>query len=386
MRKYILISILCLFAIKLKAQEAKNIADLDFLYQAIQQTPSYKDQLKGDKSYQQLYENLRKDLKTTDDFEAYQKLLKLIHPIKDNHLGFYRKPDSSYKFAYLKPAIDLKELEQKYVSAPKESIEGIYHSYDGKYKYVLYAKDSLYYLQSLNSGYLETILKPTYANRFDAIKFLPGKVPYILYRNVGFSYGALNGLPYRKENVKSYAGLVVGDNKYEYKKLEDNISYLRLSSFSSTDANIKIATDFFNDVKLSINSENLIVDLRNNTGGGYKNSRQFINFLSNYKGKVYILQNGVTVSNAEQFIINLKGKTHITTLGEATKGTITYGSNYGKTINLPSNRFLFYPTDMGGNKKELEFESVGIKPDVNLNVFTEDWITQTIKYIKANEK
>ncbi|RZL36721.1 MAG: hypothetical protein EOP00_29220, partial [Pedobacter sp.] len=226
MGKYILTAFLFLFILKVNAQEAKNIADLDFLYQAIQQMPSYKDQLKGDKEYEKLYQNLRKDLKTTDDFEVFQKLLQLIYPIKDNHIGFYRKPDSTYQFAYLKPALNLLELEQKYTGVPKDNLEGIYLSNDGKSKYVLYPKDSIYYLQSLSTGNIDAILKPTFADRFDAIKFLPGKVPYILYRNVGFSYGALNGLPYRKENVKSYAGLNVGDNKYEYKKIAENIGYL----------------------------------------------------------------------------------------------------------------------------------------------------------------
>ena len=125
--------------------------------------------------------------------------------------------------------------------------------------------------------------------------------------------------------------------------------------------------------------------MRNNGGGGYKTSRQFITFLKNFQGKVYIIQNGSTVSNAEQFIITLKEKEHIKTLGETTKGTITYGSNYGKTLTLPSNRFLFYPTDMRGLKKELAFESIGIKPDITLNPFKDDWISLTIKYIKKND-
>lgn len=384
MRKIIFTLLFLASIFTVKAQEEKNIADLDFLYKSIQQLPSYKDQLKNDKSYDQLYQRLRIELNIVDDFEVYQKLLELIYPIRDNHLGLYRRPDSLYKFQYLKPAIDLVELEKKYSNSPKESIEGIYHSYDGKYKYVMYPKDSLYYLQSLTTGYIDAILKPIFTNRFDVIKFLPGKAPYVLYRNVGFSYGALNGLPYRKANAKSYAGLLVGDSKFEYKLIEENIGYLRLSTFSSNDIDIKKATDFFNDVKSSITTKNLIVDVRNNGGGGYKTSRQFISFLNNFQGKVYILQNGSTVSNAEQFIINLKEKAPVKTLGETTKGTITYGSNYGKTLNLPSNRFSFYPTDMSGLKKELAFESIGIKPDITLNPFTEDWILQTINYIKAN--
>ena len=110
MKKYILIILLSISVFKLNAQEAKNIADLDFLYKSIQQLPSYKDQLKSDKSYDQLYQRLRTELNINDDFEVYQKLLELIYPIRDNHLGLYRKPDSIYKFQYLKPAIDYNNI------------------------------------------------------------------------------------------------------------------------------------------------------------------------------------------------------------------------------------------------------------------------------------
>jgi C-terminal processing protease CtpA/Prc len=112
---------------------------------------------------------------------------------------------------------------------------------------------------------------------------------------------------------------------------------------------------------------------------------QFIAFLKKYKGKICLLQNGYTISNAEQFIIDLKDNKNVTTLGETTKGTITYGSNVSKTLTLPSKRFLFYPTDMNGRAKDLAYESIGIKPDVALDAFSEDWITQTLNYIKKNQ-
>ena len=66
----------------------------------------------------------------------------------------------------------------------------------------------------------------------------------------------------------------------------------------------------------------------------FRTSQQFINFLSRYKGKIYILQNEKTASNAEKFIVRLIGKENVLTLGETTLGTLTYGSNYGKTLSL----------------------------------------------------
>ncbi|MEJ5993421.1 S41 family peptidase [Pedobacter sp. Du54] len=382
MRKLILV-LLLLGVAKLHAQEQQNIADLDALYQAIQLTPSYKAQLKNDYSYRKLYENLRKDLKSSDDFVVYQQLLKLIYPLKDNHLGFYRKPDSSYKFNYLKPAINSVELEKKYATKPIDSIVGVYYSLNGKNKAIIYEQwPKIFYLQNLNTGVVEAILNQTDPTRFEGIRFLNPPVPYLLYRNVRFRNGRIDDLGYRKVQGESFNELQKGIGNFEYKDLGEDIGYLRLSSFSANNDNVKKATDFFNETKSQIVASNLIVDVRNNGGGAYKTSQQFINFLKSYKGHVYILQNGFSVSNAEQFLIRLRGRKNITTLGETTKGMITYGSNYGKTIALPSGRFLFYPTDMNGRAEELKYENIGVDPDVKLDNRGGDWIIQVKEYIK----
>jgi hypothetical protein len=384
--KRIIFLFLLLLGTTVKAQEDKNIADLDFLYQAIQQTPSYKDQFKGDKKYRQLYESLRKDLKTTDELIIYQQLLKLIYPLKDNHLGFYGKTDSAYKFNYLKPAINKDELENKYANTSVDDIVGFYSSLNGKAKAVVYEQSpKVFYLQNLNTSIVEAILNQLDSNSFDVIRFANPPFPYLLFRNVRFRNGRIDDLGYKKIQQPAFNELVKGEENFEYRKLEEEIGYLRLSSFATFTPNIKKATSFFEQTKSQITTANLIVDIRNNGGGGYKVSRQFINFLTNYNGKVYILQNGFSVSNAEQFVLNLRGRKHITTLGETTKGTITYGSNYGKKLTLPSGRFVFGPTDMKGLAKELVYESLGIAPDIILDPFTEDWIVQTLKYIKAND-
>ncbi|HMI02034.1 MAG TPA: S41 family peptidase [Pedobacter sp.] len=374
-----------LTADNIDAQEVQNIADLDFLYKSIKTLPSYRDQLKNDTAYRQLYERIRKDLTSNDEFEVYQKLLQLIYPIKDNHLGFYRKPDSTFRFKYLRLKTDPTELEAKFKNYPKDSLEGIYFRSNADEKYVVFRqKENLYYLQNLKTGLVEALLNKTGDQSIDAIRFLNPPLSYILYRNIKLSNGMLIGLSYQKLPIRAYAPVNFGYGNYEYKDLEQGIGYLRLTSFLSSNENIKVATDFFTKVRPTINTDQLIVDLRNNRGGGNKTSGQFAKFLKNYKGKIFILQNGITMSNAEQFIIDIKDKKDVTTLGESTRGTITYGSNYGKTIELPSNRFLFYPTDMSGRAEDLVFESIGVKPDVSLDAFTEDWISQTIKYIKTN--
>ncbi|KQR67329.1 S41 family peptidase [Pedobacter sp. Leaf176] len=384
LKKLFSVIVFFLIGTSLPAQEAQNRADLDFLYNSILKLPSYKDQLKNDKAYHQLYENMRKDLKSSDEFEIYLRLLQLIYPIKDNHLGLWRKPDSSFRFKYLKERVDEKEVMSKYEMYPVDSLEGIYIRPGNADRYVLFRKmENVYYLLNFKTGIVELILNQSNNQTFDAIRFMGPPVPYVLYRNVKLTNGKLTGLNFQKLLPQTYAPINFGDGKYEYKVLEHETGYLRLSTFSSGNENIKIATDFFTKASPTINTRYLIVDLRNNGGGGDKTSGQFYKFLKKYDGEIFILQNSNTVSNAEQFIINIKSAKKITTLGELTRGTITYGSNYGKTIDLPSKRFLFYPTDMKGRSKDLAYENTGIKPDISLDAFGEDWIKQTIKYIKA---
>ncbi len=378
-----LLSILLFFALtlQLKAQEQQNIADLDFLYQAIKQLPSYKDQLKNDASYTQLYQQLQKEMNTADDFEVFKKLAQLIYPIKDNHLGFYRSADSTYKFKFLKAELPTADLIKKLEQTPKDSIEGLY--YFGTKKYIIFQKAGPeYHVQSVESGIITAILIKNKFGSFDCIQFLNPPSSYMIRRNVKLINDGLIGLGYRKTKETKYNELGKTTELYEYRDLNEKVGYLRLSSFSSSNTNIKKATDFFDSVKSKINTQNLIVDLRSNTGGGYKTSGQFISYLTRYSGKIYLLQNAYTMSNAEQFIIRLKDQKNVVTLGERSSGMITYGSNYGNTLSLPSKRFSFYPTDMNGSSKELAYESVGVHPGILLDPYLKDWIAQTLEKIK----
>ena len=383
MKKYLLIFFLSVFAFKAISQEQQNVADLDFLYENIKKLPSYKDQLKNNEVFEQLYQRLRLTLGTNNnELEVFQKLAQLIYPIKDNHLAFYRAPDSSFVFTRPMPSTDLSLLEKKYIGSAKDSLEGIYYNFKGSNKYIVYQKEpGIYYLQNMVTRALECILTKNAFKSFDAIDF-NAPYAYTLRRNIKLINGILIGLPYKKSLQPTFSDVGKVAGSYEYKIIDENIGYLRLGSFYSSPANIKKATDFFNLVRPTIKSASLIVDVRSNFGGGYKTSKQFIDFLINYKGKIYILQNAYTGSNAEQFILKLKEARTIVTLGEPTRGIITYGSNYDNRITLPSKRFVFYPTDMKGSSKELAYESVGVSPDVSLDPYAKDWIEQTLLQIK----
>lgn len=378
----IFISVLLFFVIfNVGAQEQRNSADFDALYQAIRELPSYKDQLKDDASYQQLYETLRKNLDTDNELTVLQKMVQMIMPLRDNHLSFARLPDSLAKYTPSVPKVDLQELRKRFLNVSADSLEGVYYRQNSSY--LIYKKETnVYYVQDLTTKELTAILYRNKLGSYDVIQFSVGKYPYVLSRNIKLVNGLLVDLNFIKDKTKTYYNIVNRKEKYEYRMLNAQIGYLSLGTFDASNETIKLATDFFDKIKNEINAKAIIVDVRNNGGGGYKTSRQFINFLANFNGDVYVLQNTYTISNAEQFILTLKERRTIITLGETTRGTITYGNNFGKRITLPSNRFSFYPTDMNGLKKELIHETIGIKPDIYLNPFSEDWVTQTLKQIK----
>ncbi|MNK10153.1 Peptidase family S41 [compost metagenome] len=359
------------------AQENQNQADLEALYTAIQKTPSYKKQLKGDKAYQQLYEDVKLNIAKAGEIEAFRQLSKLVSAINDNHLGFYRTPDTALKMSYFlmgqdKPGDIMKRVRPKFES----DLEGVYFAYNRPYG--LYAKgDKVYQVMNLVDGFIMAEIFHTSYGGYDVLLY--GSLQLI--KNTRLVNGTLLGTPFTKSREKKFSILDKGNENFEYKILNDKIGYLRLSSFSSSTENIKKSEVFYQKISDTLETVNLIVDVRNNGGGGFKTSQKFINLLKKYKGNIFVLQNSATVSNAEQFILELKPLKKVTTLGEQTRGTITFGSNYGTKIVLPSGRFTFYPTDMKGTNRDLAYESKGINPDITLDVFKSDWIEQTLEYI-----
>lgn len=363
------------------AQQDQNQADLEALYQAVQKMPSYKKLLKGKSNYQQLYQEVKEKLKDADERTAFMQLSRLLYFINDNHLGFYRTPDSALKTAYVTLPVNIDSLRKQLAQKDKNELEGIY--YMGDYDFGLYTTDQQHYkLILLKNGILMgEIIKTPYGG-YDGVQYGGRHVPYQLIKNVRLINGQLIGMPFVKSREKRFSTLAKSAESFEYKDLNEDVGYLRLSSFSADNANVKKSEAFFKTINGRLASKYLIVDLRNNMGGAYKTSQKFIDLLKKYKGKIFILQNAQTVSNAEQVIIALKGQKNIVTLGEQTKGMITFGSNYGKTILLPSGRFTFYPTDMIGVDRDLAYESKGVDPDVPLNPYQGDWIEQALEYIK----
>lgn len=382
MKKLIYLLLLFLTSLNAKAQHNPNLEDLNALFAAIQKTPSYKKLLKGDKAYQQLYEDVKLKIVDADEKQAFRQLSRLVSAVNDNHLGFYRTPDTALKTFYSSMTLEkTASLTKRLQDKPESDLEGIYYANNQQFGLCTNG-DKTYQIVSLAKGFIIAEIFHTPYGGYDMLFYSGKPTPYQLIKNARLVNGTLIGTPFTKYKEKKFSILDKGDENFEYKTLDGKVDYLRLSSFSSSNANIKKSEEFHAGIVDKLTTEKLILDLRGNTGGGYKTSRKFLDLLKKYKGQIFVLQNTATVSNAEQFILELKPLKNVTTLGEQTKGMITFGSNYGTKVLLPSGRFTFYPTDMKGLERDLAYESKGINPDVALDVFKSDWIEQTLEYIK----
>ena len=168
---------------------------------------------------------------------------------------------------------------------------------------------------------------------------------------------------------------------YVFTRINDRVNYLRLGDFSASTKTLAESNLFYNRIKDSLNTANLIVDLRNNGGGGFKNSKKFLKLLQKYKGNKYVLINNRTFSNAEEFVVELQKEKNVLTLGQQTNGTLTYGSNYGKHTPIGEGRYRIYMTDMKDKGGYLTYEEVGIAPQVLLENDA-DWIEKVVSLIE----
>ncbi len=400
-----------------KAQTNTYLEDLSALKSILQKTHSFKVQIKGKKldDYIDLYNRLSLD--TTSDPNSYKyfyNLSQLLFPLRDNHLGFYQLPN--YKNLKTKEAIDsfvktkefylyptykinIDSLKIELSKKPADSIEGIYHY------------DKFYSVGLFRSGYKELIgvvldsdiklwrkgqvaihLYEYIPNHYKAIYRHPQHKGFLLQTNEKYENKSLvNSYFYRSYSQSNYTkepghvdyvNLPTNSSKFELKTISDNIQYLLIRTFQADLRTILSSRKFYDSIALALNRKYLILDLRNNEGGAKKEMKKYFSLLKKYAkhGHLYILLNSGTASQAEIFTLKLQKLKNVITVGQTTMGMLTYGSNYGKRIKLPSGMFEIYPTDMKGSKKLLQYEDYGIKPNIILKN-DRNWIEQVTELI-----
>lgn len=400
------------------AQTNNYLTDLAALRSILQKTPSFKAQIKGDKLsfYNALYDRLASDTTNTpNSYNYFYNLSQLIFPLRDNHLGFYQLPNfNNFKtkesidsflttkefLNYPTCNINIDSLKTELTKKPADSIEGIYH-YDQFYSVGLFKSSDKEYIGVIldtdvkwwQKGQIAMHLYEYAPNLYKAIYGHPRFKNFILQAHEKYNNQSLvNSYFYASysQNIYSrqlhqvdYVNLPATLSKFELKNIHDDIQYLLIRTFQADKTTMQESHKFYDSIKNALTASYLILDLRNNEGGAEKEMRKYFSLLQTFvrKGHLYVLLNNGTLSQAEIFTLELKKLQHVTTVGQTTKGMLTYGSNYGNREKLPSGQFEIYPTDMKGSAKLLPYEDYGIKPD---RVLSDDsgWIEQVVELIR----
>jgi hypothetical protein len=388
MKKLIFILFTPLFAFS----QFPFIQDLEALKTHLTKTKSYKAQSKKLTNFTKLYESTRES-KPIDNLEYIHQLSQILTQVNDKHLGLYenpKQPDAASNGVLLpKLNINLDSLALALEHFQENDISGIYKIDLGLTIGLFQAKSTVYYgvviessLPHWQPGEIAVQLNEYKPNFYHAIAAHPLTKNYIFYPNERFSYGLLTKFyskgttHWYKKNANNYVNLPAETPAFLSTKINDDLYYIRIGTFQRNQKTSNESALFHQYISENVHTKNVIIDLRNHSGGARSETKKYKRWVRKFKGNVIVLTNYETLSQAEIFILSIANKVNL--MGQPTKGMLTYGSNYGKRIKLPSGNYTFYPTDMRGRKKLLKYEGLGITPQVYLNP-TEEWVSQAQK-------
>ncbi len=191
--------------------------------------------------------------------------------------------------------------------------------------------------------------------------------------------GSFSELGFRRDTTVTDRSHYTGTATYAYARLEGGIDYLRLGSFSSYNPELSEAEAFYATVAGQLVGRLLLVDLRDNTGGGKRNSNIIYKILRQQRrryDRIGVLINHGSISNAEQFALRLKEWPEVSLLGEATQGVLTYELE-GAAEEVGCGQYLLQMATKRLSRY-LPYEGSGVAPDVRLGGDS-DWIEQATR-------
>lgn len=365
-------------------------ADLDFIVSKMEKMPSYKKQIKGEKEkeFEKTYTELSSKMISPIPVEdCYKILLKQMVLVKDIHASLGFIDSNELHRAHPKTDKDIDQLETELKGKSLESLEGIY-DFNKNQKIGIYYADN-------KKDLIGTVLKSEDDNwevgdiHFYATHTNTEKYDFYYYKTDTKTPGFVRSLSFENGRIWSYKR-EGNTNNFElpetnetatFREIDSNIQYLSFKNFSNS--NFKYLKDFYKDTKDKLTADNIIIDLRSNSGG---NSKLSDSFLKDLKSKnVYVITNCFTGSNGEQFTIKLLKNKNAIHLGQKTRGIIAYGMNYGYNYETPSGKFSLTPTDMNFHNTYFEYEGKGVTPSITLD-FNSDWMAQTLDIISSKNK
>ena len=162
----------------------------------------------------------------------------------------------------------------------------------------------------------------------------------------------------------------------EFKDTEGLILDIRYNQGGDDAISIAIANRFANENKLAVNKQAV-----NRSGRGVSTSFKLTKRDNAYTKPVYLLTSQATVSAAEVFTMAMKQLSHVTHVGEETSGALSDVLSF----HLPNGWEIGLSNEIYRNAQGNSFEKHGLKPDVEVNAFTnlEDEIQHFATYDHA---
>jgi len=404
------LGLILLSTCSLMAQEATCNCkqDLNFLVKKIKKSPAYKNDYRGAKKAfeQKLSPIVSKATTQMPLFDCYLLLVQTVQLINDQHSIVYGNAkfdaemlkDEDKLAAFKETALfkmypdfsgDLETLQNNLSKKGIEEVEGIYHAGrsleigvvkngpSDDYKMIVLRSELPLWKEGEQLG----ILKMNEQGRaLSVMGNYSTKIPVPIA--TGFKNGEFMSLSLKKDTtqISNWRAAFV-DETYHFEQLNPEVSYIKAGDFSGFYPVLGEAEKFYGELKKRTVADNLIVDLRDNGGGGDRNSDILFEILENLNNdtQLFVLINQNTGSNAEQFAVRLKKAKAATILGDRTKGAIAYELK-GDISILPSSFFKIYLSSKR-HSEYLPYEGVGVAPDVYLD-YSIDWLQQTQNLIK----
>lgn len=290
---------------------------------------------------------------------------------------------------YPKVNNDLDSLEQILRKKPFTSIEGIYHQQGIKFGILFDPAEEVYkavVLETSSDAWKKGEVIYKYIplpNKF--LKAIGGQYPG--KRMISYYERIENGVVLRAGFQKDtttyiYTKSPFPEDNFLHKEISPHIDYLKVGSFSSQYPLLSEAEEFYRDLEGKLVKKHLILDLRDNGGGGDRNSHLLFKQLKKYlrKNNIYIITNASTGSNAEQFTVKLKKYENVISFGDKTKGALAYEIETDDYHSLPMTNFNVILTSKA-HRRFLPYETVGVIPDHFLD-YRKSWITQVEDFIQ----
>ena len=187
--------------------------------------------------------------------------------------------------------------------------------------------------------------------------------------------GAFHHLGLRRDTTRTYHSRYPRSGEpYAYEQRTPDLGYLRLATFHSYQPTLREAEAFYATLPGQLGSGTLIVDLRDNTGGGDRNSDIVFTILKQHRKQydaIYVLVNHGTTSNGEQFAVRLSKWKNVILAGERTRGMLAYELQ-GRSEEVGCGKYILSMATRR-HRKYLPYEITGVPVTLLLSA-EQDWV------------